>query len=68
MRLPSFKSLKTGNSRSVPNDEIFADAIELAQLRLEQCIADLNDRIRTPKQALERGVQSPSAEIPEPAV
>ena len=52
MRLPRFKSLKDAQPRSVPKEEIFEDAIELARLRLQQCIADLQDRIRTPEQAL----------------
>lgn len=67
MRLPSFKSLKNSDSRNVPSDKIFADAVELAQLRLQQCIADLHDRIRTPKEPLDRGAQSTPEGLQEPA-
>ncbi len=67
MRLPSFKSLKKGNSHSIPNEKIFAEAIKLAQTRLEQCVADLQDRIRNPKQAFDESVQSASEKIEEPA-
>ena len=67
MRLPSFKSLKKGNSHSIPNEKIFAEAIELAQTRLEQCIADLQDRIRNPEKAFDGSVQLASEEIEEPA-
>lgn len=67
MRFPSFRSRQNIEGSSTSNERIFAEAVELAQLRLEQCIADLHDRIRTSKQALDRGVQSPSAEIQEPA-
>ena len=55
MRFPRFKSLKNTEPRSVPKEKIFEDAIELAQLRLQECIADLQDRIRTPEQALPLG-------------
>ncbi len=51
MRLPSFKSRKNSEGPSKPNDRIFDEAVELAQLRLQQCIADLQDRIRTPEEA-----------------
>ena len=67
MRLPSFKSLKKGNSPNVSNEKIFTEAIELAQTRLEQYIADLQDRIRNPKQALDRGAQLNAKEMEEPA-
>jgi len=67
MRLPSFKSLKKRNSPNVPDEKIFAEAIELAQTRLEQCIADLHDRIRNPKQAFDGSIQLASEDIEEPA-
>ena len=67
MRLPSFKSLKKGNSHNISNEKIFTEAIELAQTRLEQYIADLQDRIRNPKQALDRGAQLNAKEMEEPA-
>lgn len=55
MRLPSFRSRNNTEGPGKSNDTIFDEAIELAQLRLQQCIADLQDRICTPKQALDRG-------------
>lgn len=62
MRFPRFQSRKNTEPRSVSKEKIFEDAIELAQLRLQECIADLQDRIRTPEQALALGAPSTAEE------
>jgi len=46
MKLPHFASRKQFDKLSKQDEEVFADATELARLRLEQCIADL--RISVP--------------------
>ena len=45
MRLPSFRSRNKVSDLSTSKEEIFDEAIELAQLRLQQCIADLQERL-----------------------
>lgn len=66
MRLP-FRSRNKVEGLSTPNETIFDEAIELAQLRLQQCIADLHDRIRTPQQALNLHATSVPEEDPKSA-
>jgi hypothetical protein len=46
MKLPHFASRKKLDKLSKQDEEVFAEASELALLRLEQCIADL--RISAP--------------------
>ncbi len=46
MKLPHFASRKQFDKLSKQDEEVFAEATELARLRLEQCIADL--RISVP--------------------
>ena len=46
MKLPHFSSLKNFEKLTKRDEEVFAEASELAVLRLEQCIADLG--ISTP--------------------
>lgn len=55
MRLPSLRSRKNIEGPAKSNDTIFDEAIELAQLRLEECIADLHDRNRKPEEEPDRG-------------
>ena len=47
MRFPHFKSRKRIGSRSIQDEKVFAEARELAQRRLEECIADLQTRLAT---------------------
>jgi hypothetical protein len=47
MKLPYFPSRKNSQKLNQQDDEVFAEASELAVLRLEQCIADL--RISAPE-------------------
>ena len=47
MKLPHFPSLKKIEKSRRQDEKVFAEASELALLRLEQCIADL--RITVPK-------------------
>jgi hypothetical protein len=48
MKLPQFPSRKHSQKRSKQDDEVFAEAGELAMLRLEQCMADR--RISVPEE------------------
>lgn len=41
MKLPHFASRKKFDKLSKQDEEVFAEATQLALLRLEQCIADL---------------------------
>jgi hypothetical protein len=49
MKLPQFPSRKNSQRPNKQDDEVFAEASELAMLRLEQCMADL--RISSPELA-----------------
>ena len=49
MKLPQFPSRKNSQKPNKQDDEVFAEASELAVLRLEQCMADL--RISVPELA-----------------
>jgi hypothetical protein len=53
MQLPHFLSVKSIHKLSKQDDKIFAEARELALLRLEQCIVDL----RTPAPTTRNGVK-----------
>jgi hypothetical protein len=50
MRFPHFKSRKRIGSQSIQDEKVFAEASELAQRRLEGCIADLQTRLGTMKE------------------
>ncbi len=54
MRLPRFRSRNKADARSTSDASIFDEAVELAQLRLEECMAALHDRNRKPEQELDR--------------
>ena len=41
MKLPQFSSRRNSQKPNKQDDEVFAEASELAMLRLEQCMADL---------------------------
>ena len=47
MKLPQFPSRRNSQKTNKQDDEVFAEASELAMLRLEQCMADL--RISVPE-------------------
>ena len=47
MKLPRFQSLQRAEKASKLDEQVFAEASELALLRLEQCIADLRIWIPT---------------------
>ena len=49
MKLPQFSSRKNSQKPKTQDDEVFAEASQLAMLRLEQCMADL--RISVPELA-----------------
>lgn len=53
MKLPSFRPRKNAEE-PVSDERILAEARELAQSRLQQCIADLHERIQTPPDTAER--------------
>lgn len=45
MRFPRFTSRKSDERLSSHDETVFAEASELAHLRLQQCIADLRTRL-----------------------
>jgi len=58
MKLPHFRSRKKFEKSSKQDEEVFAEASELALLRLEQCIADLRISVPTMRDAIRpRGLQ-----------
>jgi hypothetical protein len=52
MKLPHFPSRKKVENLSKQDEEVFAEASELAVLRLEQCIADLQISVPSMRDAI----------------
>ncbi len=61
MRLPRFP-FRQKFEKSSKHDEVFAEASELASLRLEQCIADLGTSGPAIRSAIRRGGIQPPRE------
>ena len=55
MKLPHFPSRKEFKQLSKQEEQVFAEARELALLRLEQCIADLRLSVSTMRDAMRPG-------------
>ena len=57
MRFPRFKSRQRNATLNSHNETVFAEASELSQRRLVQCIADLHTRVAAMSQAEDQDEQ-----------